>query len=64
MIGTLDIEIDEKAGADGWVKNWAQAKYLAHGFEDVLWTDDIDEAFDFLKQSILDKERSLTTSSI
>ena len=62
MIGTLDIEIYEKAGADGWVKRWAQAKYLVHGFEDVFWTDDLDEALAFLKQSIIDKERSLTTA--
>lgn len=56
MIGTLDIEIYEKAGV-----GFAQAKYLVHGFEDVFWTDDIDEALAFLKQSIIDKERSLTT---
>lgn len=61
MIGTLDIEIYEKAGADGKLfKRWAQAKYLVHGFEDVFWTDDLDEALAFLKQSIIDKERSLT----
>lgn len=63
MIGTLDIEIYEKAGDDGLTKGWAQAKYLAHGFEDVLWTDDLDEALAFLKQSIIDEERSLTTAS-
>lgn len=63
MIGTLDIEIYEKAGADGWIKGWAQAKYLVHGFEDVLWTDDLDKALAFLKQSIIDKERSITTAS-
>jgi hypothetical protein len=58
MIGTLDIEIYEKAGV-----GFAQAKYLVHGFEDVLWTDDLDEALAFLKQSIIDEERSLTTAS-
>ena len=63
MVGTLDIEIYEKAGDDGWVKNWAQAKYLVHGFYDVLWTDDIDDALAFLKQSIIEKERSQTTAS-
>ena len=54
MIGTLDIEIYEKAGSDVW----AQAKYLVHGFEDVLWTDDLDEALAFLKQSIIDKKET------
>jgi len=63
MIGTLDIEIYEKAGDDGWVKNWAQAKYLVHGFDDVLWTDDIDDALAFLKHSIIEEERNLTTAS-
>lgn len=62
MIGTLDIEIYEKAGADCLIKGWAQAKYLVHGFEDVLWTDDLDEALAFLKQSIIDEERNLTTA--
>ena len=57
MIGTLDIEIYEKAGS-----GWAQAKYLVHGFEDVLWTDDLDEALAFLKQSIIDEERNITTA--
>jgi hypothetical protein len=56
MIGTLDIEIYEKAGS-----GWAQAKYLVRGFGDILWTDDLGEALAFLKQSIIDKERSLTT---
>lgn len=37
MIGTLDIEIYEKAGV-----GFAQAKYLVHGFEDLFWTDDVE----------------------
>lgn len=56
MIGVLDIKIYEKAGS-----GWAQAKYLVRGFGDILWTDDLDDALAFLKQSILDEERSLTT---
>ena len=56
MIGTLDIKIYEKTGS-----GWAQAKYLVHGFGDILWTDDLAEALAFLKQNIIDKERSLTT---
>lgn len=58
MIGTLDIEIYEKSGVGS-----ALAKYLVHGFEDVFWTDYIDEALAFLKQDIINKERSPTTAS-
>lgn len=54
----IDIEI--------YGKDWSGRtleKYHVHGFNDVLWTDDLDEALAFLKQSIIDKERSLTTAS-
>lgn len=45
---TLDIEI-----YDVWGEGvWAQAKYLVHGHDDVLWTNDIEEAISFLKDSI------------
>ena len=43
----LDIEIYEKWGKD----EWAQAKYLVHGHDDVLWTNDLDEAMVFLRAS-------------
>jgi hypothetical protein len=44
---TLDIEIYEE-----FVDHvWAQAKYLVHGHDDVLWTNDLDEAISFLKSS-------------
>ena len=45
MLATLDIEIYEKN--DGWM----QARYLVHGLDDVLWTDDVDCALEFLRQS-------------
>ena len=47
MIAKLDIEIYEKWGGD----EWAQAKYLVHGYDDVFWTNNIDEALQFLKDS-------------
>lgn len=50
-IGTLDIEI--YSGADD---GWAQGKYLVHGFKDILWTDNLNEAIEFFKQSIEEME--------
>lgn len=48
-IGILDIEtFDTNDKKD----DWAQAKYLVHGFSDILWTDDIDSAVEFLKESL------------
>lgn len=47
-LATLDIEIyDTEDKSD----NWAQAKYLVHGYDDVFWTDDIDDAMEFMKSS-------------
>lgn len=45
----LDIEVYEKWGEG----EWAQAKYLVHGHDDVLWTNDIEEAIAFLKSSLV-----------
>lgn len=44
----LDIEIYDKFG-DG---HWAQARYLVHGSDDVLWTDSIDDAMAFMRESL------------
>lgn len=46
MLRMLDIEIYDPAN-DGW----AQGRYLVHGHDDVLWTDDIEAALDFLRES-------------
>lgn len=46
MIRFLDIEI-----YDTKVDSWAQARYLVHGHDDVLWTDDLDAALAFLRES-------------
>ena len=42
----LDIEVYRYHG-DGY---WAQAPFLVHGFDDVLWTDDIDVAVAYIKE--------------
>jgi len=47
-IGTLDIEIYD----DEIVDNWRQGKFLVRGYEDVMWTDDIEEALGFFRESI------------
>lgn len=46
MIRMLDIEI-----YDPTENKWAQARYLVHGHDDVLWTDEIEEALNFLRES-------------
>lgn len=45
----LDIEVYAEWGD----KHWAQAKYLVHGHDNVLWTNSIDEAIAFLKASLM-----------
>jgi len=53
----LDIEVYDVYG-DG---HWAQAKYLVHGFDDVLWTDDLEAAMCFMKHQIYEyKEDKLS----
>ena len=46
MIRMLDIEIHDPKNDD-----WAQGRYLVHGADDVLWTDDLDAALEFLRDS-------------
>ena len=43
-IRRLDIEI-----YDTQVCDWAQGRYLAHGHDDALWTDDIEMALTFIR---------------
>ena len=47
MIRFLDIQI-----YDTEEDKWAQGRYLAHGHDDSLWTDDIEEALSFLEASL------------
>ena len=49
--GYVDIEVYEPS--DGW----AQAKYLVHGWDEILWTNDLDSALLFLKESVEKMER-------
>ena len=44
---TFDIEVYDTRIKD----DWPQGKYLVHGYDDVLWTDDIDSAIQFIKDS-------------
>ncbi|MEA1973599.1 MAG: hypothetical protein U9N34_09985 [Candidatus Cloacimonadota bacterium] len=48
---TLDVELHNVKE-----NSWAQAKYLVHGHDDVLWTNSIDQAIGFIKQSLLEYE--------
>lgn len=43
------VHDDDKIGGE----HWAQAKYLVHGFDDVLWTNDATEAADYIKAELL-----------
>ena len=47
---TFDITMHDKGKScpDG---DWAQATYLVHGWDDVLWTDDLAQALEYLRES-------------
>ena len=47
---TFDIEVHSKD------EGFSQARYLVHGWDDVLWTDDIDSAVAFMKESLEEAE--------
>ena len=49
----LDIEVFDEYGEGVFV----QAKYLVHGYDDVLWTNSLDDAIDYLKWSLLEMEK-------
>ncbi len=46
-IRTLDVAICSPSES-----GWAQARYLVHGHDDVLWTDDIEAVLAFLRESL------------
>ena len=46
MIRILDIEI-----YDPELDPFAQGRYLVHGHDDVLWTDDLEAALSFLREA-------------
>jgi len=43
----LDIEC-----YDTTENTWAQATFLVHGIDDVYWTDDPDEAANYIKEDL------------
>ena len=48
-IGFLDIEVYD---TDDPGETWAQGKFLVHGIDDVLWTDNIADAINFFTESL------------
>lgn len=44
MIGRLDIEV--------YAEGETQARFLVHGWDDVLWTDDPDAAVTYLRSEL------------
>ena len=46
-IRSLDIEIYDTSIS----QTWEQGRYLVHGHDDSLWTDDLDAALEFLRES-------------
>ena len=47
--GFLDVEVYDQKGT------WEQGYFLVHGWDDVLWTDSVDDAINYLR-SELEKE--------
>lgn len=46
---TVDIEVYNRGGLG---ENRAQARYLVHGHDDVLWTDSLQDAINYLKHDL------------
>ena len=44
----LDIEVFDEFGEG----HWAQARYLVHSHDDVLWADNVHDACEFLRRSL------------
>lgn len=49
----VDVEVYEPHGEG----QWAQARYLVHGKDDVLWTDDIEAVFNYLREDLEDERK-------
>jgi hypothetical protein len=45
QIRVLNIEIYSPT-----IDSWAQARYLVHGHDDILWTDNLERALEFLRE--------------
>ncbi len=50
----LDIEVYNTK-----IDKWAQATYLVHGYNDVCWTNDMDEVLLFLRGQLAQIEEQL-----
>ena len=48
----LDIEVYDKFG-EGY---WAQCRYLVHGYDDVLWTNDLEDALNYIRHDLYKAE--------
>ena len=47
----LDIEFHDPQKCE-MGKKWVQAKMLVHGYDDVMWTDNPEDALAFVKETI------------
>lgn len=45
---TIDIQVWKDFG----INKWAQAHYLVHGIDDVLWTNSIEEVIIYIKSDL------------
>ena len=43
----LDVEVWDKKGT------WEQGNFLVRGYDDVLWTDSVDEVASYIKSDLL-----------
>lgn len=48
---TVDIEMHSKDNCT-YGPNFVQAKFLVHGFDDVMWTDSIEDAVNYIKEEL------------
>jgi hypothetical protein len=48
----VDIEMHDKESCANGPK-FVQAKFLVHGFNDVMWTDSIEYALSYIREELL-----------
>ena len=48
FVGFIDVEVHNPL-----MEKSAQAKFLVHGYDDLLWTDDPEAAAQYVKESIM-----------
>lgn len=56
----IDVEIFNEKEIDNI--EWVEAKYCIHGVEEEFWTNDTDEALEFLNKQIIKLKRQVNTS--